>query len=174
MLPISRFRAALLVAGAVFVLFVRVSPIAQVRANDKAQICALEDRFAGAFRAKNVNGIMANYEHSRNLIAFNVVPRGEYARWDAYRKDWQEFLDSIGPIHSFEIKNLTINTDGNLGYSYSFQLYVAMTKAGKPIDLTMRVTDVYRRSGGQWLIVEEHVSLPVNLRTGQADLQFRP
>lgn len=170
MLQSSRIRAALLIS----VLFVCASAIVHAQANDEAQIRALEDRFAEAFKAKDVDRIMANYEHSRDLIAFDVVPRSEFAGWDAYKKDWQEFFASIGPVSTFEIRDLTIAADGNLAYSYSFQHYVAETKAGKPIDLTVRITDVYRKSGGRWLIVQEHVSLPVNLRTGQADLQFRP
>ncbi|MBV8673506.1 MAG: hypothetical protein JOZ33_08740 [Acidobacteriaceae bacterium] len=82
------------------------------------------------------------------------MPRSEYLGWDAYKRDWQDFFDSIGPITLFEVQNLTVNVDGNLAYSYSFQHYVANTKAGgtpKAVgtrDITVRVTDVYRKRGG--------------------------
>ena len=36
---------------------------------------------------------------------------------------------------------------------------------GKTLDLTVRVTDVYRKIGGKWLIVHERVSVPVDLTT---------
>jgi ketosteroid isomerase-like protein len=67
-----------------------------------------------------------------------------------------------------------VNVDGNLAYSDSFQHHLAKTKAGGSHDLTVRVTDVYRKSGGKWLIVQEHVSVPMDLQTGKADLQFKP
>jgi len=40
--------------------------------------------------------------------------------------------------------------------------------------LTVRVTDVYRKIDGKWLIVHEHVSVPVDIKTGQGDLQSKP
>ena len=36
------------------------------------------------------------------------------------------------------------------------------------------VTDVYCKSGGKWLIAQEHVSFPVGLDTEKADLLSKP
>ena len=143
--------------------------------NDEAQIRALEHRFADAFKAKDVDGVMANYEHSQNLVFFDVVPRREYVGWEAYKKDWQGLFASIdGPVTLFEVNHLTVNVDGNLAYSYSFQHHIAKKKAGGLNEVTVRVTDVYRKTGGKWLIVQEHVSVPVDPQTGKGDLQFKP
>jgi ketosteroid isomerase-like protein len=147
---------------------------AYAQSSDEAEIHALENRFADAFKAKDVDKIMANYEHSPNFAFFDVVPRREYLGWDAYKKDWQGLFASLGTVRSFELKDLTVNVDGNLAYGYNFPHYVAETKAGGLRDVTVRVTDVYRKSGGKWLIVQEHVSLPVDLQTGRGDVQFKP
>jgi ketosteroid isomerase-like protein len=156
------------------VLFFGVRISSSATPNDEAQIRTLERRFADAFRAKDVDGVMANYEHSGNLVFFDVVPRREYLGWDAYKKDWQGLFAAIdGPV-TFEVNDFTVNVDGNLAYSYSFQHHIAKMKAGGLNDGTVRVTDVYRKSGGKWLIVQEHVSVPVDPQTGKADLQFRP
>jgi ketosteroid isomerase-like protein len=172
---VSFFSGSLLVITTPTVLFFGVRTIPHPQSNDKAQIRALEDRFADAFKAKDVDGIMANYEHSQNLVFFDVVPRREYVGWDAYKKDWQGLFASIdGPITLFEVKDLTINADGNLAYSYSFQHYLAKTKADGSRDVTVRVTDVYEKSGGKWLIVQEHVSVPVDPQTGKAELHSTP
>jgi hypothetical protein len=40
--------------------------------------------------------------------------------------------------------------------------------------LTVRVTDGYRKINGKWLITQEHVSVPVDLETGKADLTSKP
>jgi hypothetical protein len=40
--------------------------------------------------------------------------------------------------------------------------------------LSVRVTDVLRKVNGKWLIVQEHVSVPVDLATAKADLTSRP
>lgn len=163
-----RIYEALLGISAFTVLFVGLRIRSYAQPNDEAQIRALEQRFAEAFKAKDVDKIMANYEHSRELAFFDVVPRREHLGWDAYKKDWQGFFASIGPISLFEVRDLTVNVDGDLAYSYSFQHYLAKTKAGGSRDITVRVTDVYRKSGGQWLIVQEHVSVPADLKDGQS------
>ena len=169
-----RLSGSVVLAAALTALFFRFRTISYAQTNDEAQIRALENRFADAFKAKDVDRIMTNYEHSANLAFFDVVPRSEYLGWDAYKSDWQSFFDSIGPITSFEVKDLTINVDGNVAYSYSFQHYRANTKAGGTRELTVRVTDVYRKSARKWLIVQEHVSVPVHPETGKADFQSRP
>jgi ketosteroid isomerase-like protein len=49
---------------------------------------------------------------------------------------------------------------GSLGYGHSIQRVSGAMRDGKTLDLTVRVTDVYRKIGGKWLIVHEHVSVP--------------
>ncbi len=163
-----------MVVAALIVPLLGLSKISFAKPGDEGQIRSLERRFADAFKAKDVDGIMANYEHSPDLVFFDVVPRQEYLGWEAYRQAWQGLFASLGPVALFEVQDLTVHVEGNLAYSYSFQHYRAKTKSGQPRDVTVRVTDVYRKSGGRWLIVQEHVSVPVDLRTGMADLHFKP
>jgi ketosteroid isomerase-like protein len=174
MFRVCRFSRALLAITASAILLFGARIVSYAQLNDEAQIRALEEHFAGAFKAKDVDGIMANYEHSPNLVVFDVVPRREYRGWDAYKEDWGDFFASIDAITLFEIEDLTVNVDGNLAYSYSFQHHRRKTKAGATQDVTVRVTDVYRKNRGKWLIVQEHVSVPVDPQTGKADLQSKP
>src|SRR4029077_1290502 len=36
-------------------------------------------------------------------------------------------------------------------------------KQGENLNLTLRVTDVYKKISGNWLVIHEHVSVPVDL-----------
>jgi ketosteroid isomerase-like protein len=45
---------------------------------------------------------------------------------------------------------------------------------GAKVDYWVRVTNAFRRSGAEWKITHEHVSLPVNMQNGQADLKAKP
>jgi ketosteroid isomerase-like protein len=38
----------------------------------------------------------------------------------------------------------------------------------------VRVTDVYKKINGNWLVIHEHVSVPVDLDTGKPDLTSKP
>jgi ketosteroid isomerase-like protein len=74
----------------------------------------------------------------------------------------------------FYITDLAVDVEGNLGFSHSIQRVSGMDTKGQPIDLTVRVTDGYRKIGGDWLIVLEHVSVPVDLVSGKPDLSSKP
>ena len=142
--------------------------------DDEAKIKTLEDSFVAAVNAKDVDAIMKVYVPDASLVVFDVVPPRQYLGADAYRKDWQDFFAHVkGPL-KFEISDLGVTTDGRLGYSHSIQRVRATDSKDQPIDLTVRVTDVYRKINGNWLIVHEHVSVPVDLDTGKPDLASKP
>jgi uncharacterized protein (TIGR02246 family) len=142
--------------------------------DDEGQVRRLLDDFAVAFRAKDVDKLMSFYEHSDKLVAFDAVPPRQYTGWDAYRKDFKHLIDSFnGPI-TFDISDISITTDGNLAYSHSINHLTGTLKDGNKKDQTVRVTTVYRKFDGKWLIVHEHVSVPVDPATGKGDLQSKP
>ncbi len=150
--------------------------LARAQSKDEQQIRALEDKFAAAVNAKDVNAIMKLYVPGDELLVFDVVPPRQYAGWDAYKKDWEgEFAMMPGPV-KFEVSDLSVTTDGRLGWSHSIQHVAWMTSDGKPMELTVRVTDCYRKIDGKWLIVLEHVSVPVDLSGPQPvpDLTSKP
>jgi|HubBroStandDraft_1064217.scaffolds.fasta_scaffold03294_6 ketosteroid isomerase-like protein len=137
--------------------------------SDKAQLEALEKRFIAAFQAKDVTRVMANYAKD-GLFVFDVSPPRDYAGWAAYKKDWEELFAAFpGPL-KVSISDLSITAVGTVGYSHSIQAAQFTTKDGSKFDVVVRVTDVYRKIGGKWKIVLEHVSVPVDLATGKADL----
>ena len=147
---------------------------AQPDATAKAEIQALEDQFAQAFNAKDVDGVMKVYAPGPDLFVFDVAPPRQYVGWDAYRKDWQDFLGAFkGPI-KVTISDLDIFADENMAYSHSVQHLAGTDMKDKPIEFVVRVTDVYRKLKGAWLIVHEHVSVPVNFETNKPDIMSTP
>ena len=150
-------------------------PRASAASKDEQEIRALEDRFAAAFRAKDVDTIMKAYAPGTELFVFDIVPPRQYVGFDAYKKDWQDFLAAFpGPVDKFEVQDLSIVADGKLAYSHSIQDAILTSKDGSKFNLTVRVTDCYRKINGKWLITVEHLSVPVDLETGKADLVSKP
>jgi len=142
--------------------------------DDEAAIRALEERFAAAFNAGDVNAIMKSYVPDQSLVVFDVVPPRQYLGADAYRKDWADLFAMFKGPPKFDMTDLVITVEGNLGFSRSIQHVSGTDTKGQPIDLTVRVTDGYRKIGGEWLIVLEHVSVPVDLATGKPDFSSKP
>jgi ketosteroid isomerase-like protein len=142
--------------------------------NDEAAIRALEERFAAAVNAGNVDGIMNNYIPDKSLVVFDVVPRKEYHGADAYRKDWVDFYTHYKGLPKFSIINLNVTVEGNLAFSYSFTRITGTDMQDHAVDRTVRVTAGYRKINGNWLKVLEHISVPVNLKTGKAQFNSKP
>lgn len=136
--------------------------------DDEAAIRALENGFASAFNAGDIDAIMKNYISDESLVVFDVVPRKQYMGAKAYREDWMDFFSHFNGKPKITINDLGITVDGNIGFSHSIQHVTGTDKQGHPVDRTVRVTDGYRKIGGKWLIVMEHVSVPVDLKTGKA------
>lgn len=140
--------------------------------SDKAQIMALEKAFNDAFSAKNVTLIMSNYARD-GLFVFDVTPPRQHVGWADYKKDWEDlFAANPGPVRS-EIKDLSVTVVGPVAYSHFVQDGHFTTKSGVKTELVVRVTDVYRKMGGKWKIVQEHVSVPVDLATMKPDMMSK-
>lgn len=141
--------------------------------SEVTQVAALYDRLSSAARNKDLDGIMALYVRENSLFVFDVSPPREYVGWNAYRGDWKSLFDSFkGPIH-FTIADLGIATSGDVAYTHSLQRVSGTSSKGEQVHLTVRVTDVLRKIGGRWLIVQEHASVPVDPDTGEADWDSR-
>jgi uncharacterized protein (TIGR02246 family) len=141
--------------------------------SDKARIEALERAFNAAFNAKNADKVMSYYARD-GLFVFDVTPPREHVGWADYKKDWQDlFTGSPGPL-SNKISELSITVVGPVAYGHSVQDTSFTAKNGAKNEVVVRVTDVYRKQGGAWKIVQEHVSVPVDLNTGKADLLSKP
>lgn len=137
-----------------------------------AQLKALESRFASAFAAKDLDGIMKVYAH--DVFVFDVIAPRQYVGATAYRADWKALLAGYsGPI-KVEVKDVVVSSEGPVGYGHSIQRVTGVGPKGEKMDMVVRVSDVYRKEGGNWLIVQEHVSVPLDAKTMQPDLMSRP
>jgi ketosteroid isomerase-like protein len=147
---------------------------AHADSNDIVQIQALESNLAAAVEARNLDAIMETYVPDETLFVFDVIPPRQYVGAEAFRKDWDEFLGSTkGPL-KYSITDIVVVVVGNVAYGHSIQRIVAMGVKGDPVDLTTRVTDVYRKLKSKWMIVQEHISIPVDLDTGKPDYASKP
>jgi len=141
--------------------------------SDKAQIEALEKGFAAGFNAKDASRIMSYYARD-GLFVFDVTPPREHVGWEDYKKDWDGFLGSFpGPV-VFKLSELSVTVVGPVAYGHSIQSITTTAKDGSTSELVVRVTDVYRKIGGHWKIVQEHVSIPVDTDTMKPDPLSKP
>jgi ketosteroid isomerase-like protein len=149
---------------------------AEAQSKDEQEIRTLEDRFVAAFTAKDVDAIMKFYAPGDELLVFDLITPRQYTGGDAYRKDWVGTFGLIKGTPEFEIKDLGVTADGKLAWSHSIQHAKWTNTDGSPFEVTVRVTDCYKKIDGRWLIVLEHVSVPVDLTgpTPVPDMMSKP
>lgn len=146
----------------------------QAGADDKSEIAAVEQRALEGFKAKDVNKIMSCYTPDETLFVFDVIPPRQYVGASAYRKDWEGlFAQYPGPVEA-DMTGLEVAADRTIGYAHLIVHSVLTDKDGNKMETNVRTTDVFRKSGGKWLIVHEHNSVPVDFATAKADLMAKP
>jgi len=142
--------------------------------SDEQEIRAIYDRYSGAVKSRNVDGIMAFYTSDSDLVAFDAFPPRQYVGAASYRKAYESFFAAYpGPVTS-EISDLRITTNGILAFTSGIDRWVATGSDGKTTEVVFRFTNGLRKIKGRWLIVHEHLSVPVDPATGIADFLSRP
>ena len=68
---------------------------------------------------------------------------------------------------------MVVVTDGKLGVVRSIQHFTFNDKDGKAQEATIRVTDVFHKAGGKWKVIHSHVSVPVDPKTGQGQMNLK-
>jgi ketosteroid isomerase-like protein len=163
-------------SGVVFsaIVIVCASAPAHADSSDARAIRTLMESYRHSFEGRNLNGIMAVYASGSGLFVFDAVPPRDYPSADAYRKDWQGILSAFpGPVHD-EVQQFAVTVVGDVAYGHHVQNVRLTRKNASVWHVVLRLTDVYRRINGRWLIVQEHVSWPVDPMTGKADFLSKP
>jgi len=141
---------------------------------NEAEIRALYDRWAKAFEARDIEGIMSVYAPGDAVIAYDVVPPLQYKGKDAYRKDYLEFLAQYGGAIHVEYRDMRILSSGDVGFIHALERFTGKLKNGQQTDLWLRATSGVRKINGKWLIVHDHVSVPIDFESGKALLDLKP
>jgi len=141
-------------------------------ANNEAEIRELIERFAKAFRAKDVDGCMSVF--APEIVSFDIIPPLQAVGAETFVKHWQEFFESYrGPIH-VEFPDVSVTAGDDVAFSYCLHRIIGTLQNGHKTDFWLRWTAGWRKTNGNWLIVHEQVSVPVDLGSGKAMMDLKP
>jgi ketosteroid isomerase-like protein len=145
---------------------------AAAAAND-GRIDSLYRNLVRAIDHKDLDAIMSAYANDGSLFVFDVVPPREYVGWPAYRKDWKSLLASLRTA-KVSLGEFRVVTSGDVAYDHYVLNFASVDREGHAETTVIRATDVLRKRGGAWSIVQEHFSVPFDYETGKADPMSRP
>jgi uncharacterized protein (TIGR02246 family) len=141
---------------------------------NEEQIKSLYDQWKSAFEARDLDGIMSVYAPGDEVISYDISPPLQYRGNDAYRKDYEEFLNHYdGPIH-VEYRDMRIVSSGDVGFVHALERLTGKLKDGTQSDFWLRATSGVRKIHGKWLIVHDHLSVPIDFATGKGLLELKP
>ena len=138
------------------------------------QIRNLLTRWEEAFRAKDVTAIMSVYAPGEVVVAFDIVPPLAKVGREAYRQNYEEFFAMFSGPLTVELRDLRIAAAGDVAFLHCFDRMSGTLQSGEPFDLWLRVTSGLRKIDGEWRIIHDHVSVPINFETATAALDLSP
>jgi ketosteroid isomerase-like protein len=134
------------------------------------QIRALRLERLNAFNARDIDGIMKTYGPAQEVQIFNIVPPRQYTR-DSYRADLVMLFRMLSGPFKLELVDLGVTAGtGDLAYSHGIERLTGTRRDGGHTEIVMRITGVYRKIAGKWLIIHEHTSVPIVTESRLADL----
>ena len=127
-----------------------------------------------AFEAGDVERIMSFYAPGAATVAFDVLPPLQYSGFDAYKQHWSLFLALFQGPPKVDVAESQIVCSGDVAFVHALVRLKATLRDGRPLDIWMRATNGMRKIGGEWLVVHDHVSLPVDITTGVPSMNLTP
>jgi ketosteroid isomerase-like protein len=128
--------------------------------------------WAEAIQAGDLDAVMSFY--APNVVSFDIGPPLRYVGVENKRRAWQQaFAAYAGPM-VYQVRDLTVATDGDLAFVHSLNHVSGTLARGHTADLWLRWAACLRRIGGVWLVVHDHASVPVDLEHGHALVNLNP
>lgn len=139
-----------------------VGALAEQKASDDATFRKLTDDYCAAWSS----GIPANaakfYAKEDGTIFYDLAPFS-YHNWKEYEAGVQkEFMDSAASLSLTAGKELKVTRRGNIAWTTVPMHLSEKTKDGKNVELNVRYTGIWEKRGKNWLLVHEHLSVPLS------------
>ncbi|MGW2133491.1 YybH family protein [Streptomyces coelicoflavus] len=126
-----------------------------------------------SFEAKDVDAMMSFYADGDAFSAFDLMPSIEFRGGDMWRRNWVRFFAAFeGPLR-MEFSGLEVIASPGLSIARLMVRLVGRMD-GRPFDAWVRTTNCFRPVDGEWLMVHDHVSMPLDFGTGRTLMNLSP
>lgn len=162
-----------LISGAIvgvagLLLSLSINANAAGNAKDEAAIKGVENKLIAA---TSTDEVMKYYDQN-DIDLYDFSGPLQYQGATAVHGDLDGFFSNAKDVKGTFVE-MVIVTDGKLGIVRSIQHFTYTDKDGKAQEATLRVTDVFHKTGGKWKVIHSHVSVPVDPKTGQGQMNLK-
>jgi ketosteroid isomerase-like protein len=139
-------------------------------ASTQSDVAALFESRSEAIRMKDIDRLMSLY--SPDVVYFDLVPPLQYAGSAALRHRFTEWFGGWKSAIGQDIHDLKILASGDVAAAHMLIRASGTRTDGQDVGFWVRASDYCRRSDQGWLIAHEHISLPVDLKSGKAAMDL--
>jgi ketosteroid isomerase-like protein len=134
---------------------------AQQKASQEATFRKLIDSYCEAWSSHNADNAAKFYAKDDGLIFYDLAPFS-YHNWNEYREGVKKaFFDNTSSAKLTAGKELKVTRRGNIAWM-TVPMHISITgKDGKTSEIEVRYTGIWERRGANWLLVHEHLSVPM-------------
>lgn len=146
--------------------------MATQHADEEAGIRRRLDRFLDAVRAMDIEGIRPIY--AEDLVSFDIVPPLQHLGAEAKLKNWRDVFAAYRPPLGYDMQELVLTVGDGVAFGRSLNRIGGMLQNGVRSDYWVRWTTGFRKIGGDWVIVHDQVSVPIDVQSGRALRDLAP
>ena len=142
-------------------------------AREEVEIREQRELWKQAFEAGDVDRIMSFYAPASQTCAFDILPPLQFDSWDKYKNEWVRFLKLFDGTLKVEVQDAQITCSEDVAFIHAL-VHLAGMKDSRPYAVWIRATNGLRKIDGRWLVVHDHVSVPVDINTAKAAMELTP
>ena len=146
--------------------------MAAPHAVDEADIRQRIDKLVQAIRAMDLDGMKPIF--APDIVSFDIVPPLQHVGAEAKWKNWADVFTVYQRPLGYEIHDLMITLGEDVAFGHSLNRISGTLKNGNRTDSWVRWTGCFRKIDGNWLIVHDQVSVPIDIESGKALLNLQP
>jgi ketosteroid isomerase-like protein len=142
-------------------------------------VAAKRSDWLEAFERQDLDHMMSFYVedvYSYDLMAAPTT-EGLAMAFDGsaiWRDNWVSFFGFFEDDLKVSIENLTVYQSGDIASVRGLTRLEGTMTDGRFVDMWVRETNVLHRVNGDWLVVHDHVSVPIDFMTGEALMNLVP
>nr|WP_232248752.1 nuclear transport factor 2 family protein [Streptacidiphilus rugosus] len=113
--------------------------------------------------------------YAPDVVSFDVESPLQHVGVDAKLKNWAKVF-TVFAATSYELRDLTVEVGGDIAFCHAFgRISGTLAATGEHADgMWVRATFCFRRIDGDWLIVHDQASMPVDVVSGRVATDLEP
>ncbi|MEY4270148.1 MAG: hypothetical protein RLZZ58_1364 [Pseudomonadota bacterium] len=133
--------------------------------NAPTDVAAIKDIETTMATVTNMDKLIGYYADDATVL--DVYAPGIYKGRDQIYAGFAPQMASIETM-THKIAEMNVATNGNFACAASQIEFDAVLKNGTKMSLSVRQLDAFKKIGDEWKIVQQHISLPIDPKTGAA------